>query len=503
MNNSQVNSQVKGKQIMAKIKGTAGNDILTGTGGNDEIEGLAGNDVLQGLAGNDEMEGGDGLDTLDGGAGNDSLEGNKGDDTMIGGQGNDTLEWEDGDGSDLMSGRAGHDVIEVEGSVKLGDDFVLEQSGTKAIFDRVNLVPFRLTVDSSEEFEVEGIGGNDSFTVGDLSKTEVKRVNFSGGAGNDILDASESSTLIYADGGSGNDALTGSSANDTLIGGTGDDFVQGEKGDDTMIGGSGNDLLVWDDGDGSDLISGGAGNDTVGVRGSVSQGDDFTLQRQGTKAIFDRINLVPFKLTVDTAETFIVQGDVGNDTFDVDNLNGTGVKSVQFSGGAGFDLLDGSDTRTPLIATGDGGNDTLIGGSGNDNLDGGAGDDVLNGRGGNDTLTGGTSGDDFDFGVGAAFSPNALGIDIITNFSRSQGDHIRLEQATFGPISHADIKIVANDAAAAVSAGLITYSQGTGNLFYNANGAAAGLGAGGQFAALTGAPTLIVGDFEIVSSFVS
>ncbi|NJR63766.1 MAG: calcium-binding protein [Cyanobacteria bacterium CRU_2_1] len=331
---------------MAIINGTNNNDILLGSSNSDKIQGLAGNDILIGLAGDDTLEGGDGIDVLLGGRGNDSLEGNKGDDIMLGGAGNDILEWEDGDGSDLMIGGQGYDVIEVEGAVAAGDDFVLQQRGGFAIFDRVNLGPFTLTVDSSEAFEIEGEGGNDRLTVGDLANTDVKRVEFSGGNGNDTLDASGSSTPIYADGGNGNDALTGSSANDTLKGGNGNDFIQGEKGDDRMIGGAGNDLLVWDDGDGSDRISGNQGQDIVGVRGSVSQGDEFTLNQQGSLAIFDRVNLGPFKLTVDTSETFAVQGDVGNDSFDVNDLSYTAVSLVQFSGGEGNDLLNGIDTHT-------------------------------------------------------------------------------------------------------------------------------------------------------------
>ncbi|MGB7412732.1 MAG: calcium-binding protein, partial [Thermosynechococcaceae cyanobacterium] len=473
------------------FSGGNGNDTLDASGSSTPINADGGN-------GNDSLTGSSASDTLNGGNGNDFIQGEKGNDTMIGGAGNDTLAWDDGDGSDRISGGLGYDVVEVDGAVAAGDEFVLKQQGTQAIFDRVNLGPFKLTIDSSEAFDVEGKGGNDSFTVGDLAHTAVRQVNFSGGNGNDTLDASGSSTPINADGGNGNDSLTGSSANDTLNGGNGNDFIQGEKGDDRMIGGNGNDLLVWDDGDGSDRISGGQGQDTVGVKGSVSQGDEFTLNQKGSQAIFDRVNLGPFKLTVDTSETFAVQGDVGNDSFDVNNLSNTAVTLVQFSGGQGNDLLNGLDTHTSLFGNGDSGNDTLLGGSANDTLIGGAGNDDLNGLGGNDTLTGGAGADGFAFG-GAPFSSN-LGIDTITDFNAAQGDRIILDQTTFGPLTATDIQIVASDAAAALSTGLITYSQGTGNLFFNQNGAGAGLGTGDQFAALTGAPTLVAQDFTIVPS---
>jgi Ca2+-binding RTX toxin-like protein len=486
---------------MATITGTENNDNLLGSSVNDEIEGLAGNDVLDGGGGNDKIEGGDGLDVLIGGDGNDFLEGNKGNDIMIGNAGNDVLEWDDGDGSDLMIGGSGEDTIVVDGAIAAGDEFVLQQQGTQAIFDRVNLVPFKLTVESSETFEVNGEGGNDSFTVGDLSLTEVKQVNFSGGDGNDTLDASASSTPIQARGGRGDDSLTGSSVDDVLRGGSGNDFIQGEKGNDTMIGGAGDDVLVWDDGDGSDRISGGKGNDLVGVKGSVSQGDEFTLNQEGSTAIFDRVNLVPFKLTVDTSETFAIQGEVGDDSLVVNDLSQTTVELVQFSGGQGNDILNGSGTSTSLVASGDEGNDTLIGGYANDSLTGGIENDVLNGRGGDDLLTGGSGSDNFVFSSGAPFSAAALGVDTITDFSAAEGDRIVLDRTTFGQIGAADIQIVADDTAASLNAGLITYSLGTGNLFFNQNGADVGLGSGDRIATLTGTPILAAGDFAIVPSF--
>jgi hypothetical protein len=47
---------------------------------------------------------------------------------------------------------------------------------------------------------------------------------------------------------------------------------------------------------------------------------------------------------------------------------------------------------------------------------------------------------------------------------------------------------VANDTLVGSSSAFIVYSKDSGNLFYNANGAAAGLGFGAQFAILDDAP---------------
>jgi Ca2+-binding RTX toxin-like protein len=438
--------------------------------------------------GNDTLIGGANDDTLWGLGGNDVIIGAKGGDTMIGGSGNDILIWNNGDGSDRMKGENGYDIIGVNGSVEKGDEFTLKQDGDLAIFDRVNLVPFKLTVDTSEAFVVNGLGGNDKFSVFDLSNTDVKVVKFSGGLGNDTLDGSETSTRLYARGDYGNDELIGGSADDTLYGNYGNDDIEGEKGNDTMIGGWGNDTLGWDDGDGSDRMSGGKGYDTIEVDGSVEKGDNFTLKQDGDLAIFDRVNLGKFTLTVDTSEKFDVEGLGGDDKFRVYDLSNTDVKLVKFAGGEGNDYLNGSKTSTRLYALGEAGNDTLIGGSGNDILIGGAGRDLLIGGAGNDILIGGDKSDTFYFNLKGAGDE----VNYIKNFT-SGTDHIMFN---LNSLSRDDFAVVANNAQASLSDSLITYNKGTGAIYYNQNGSDAGYGDGGLFAVLQGqgANNLTYGD---------
>ena len=71
------------------------------------------------------------------------------------------------------------------------------------------------------------------------------------------------------------------------------------------------------------------------------------------------------------------------------------------------------------IVFGDIGDDSLMGGQGNDRLFGGVGNDYLSGDLGDDVLTGGAGADVFSFRGGA-------GRDVITDFSRAEGDHIWL-----------------------------------------------------------------------------
>ncbi|MBD2497909.1 calcium-binding protein [Nostoc sp. FACHB-280] len=433
---------------------------LVGTDGDDRIFGLAGNDIIEGRAGNDLIRGGDGVDYLSGGDGNDTIIGDRGNDTFVGGYGNDRLIWNNGDGSDRISGNSGYDVVEVNGA-GVGDNFRLQADAQgRAIFERLNLVPFTLTVDTAEKFEINGQGGDDILDVNSLAGTSITSVQFTGGAGHDLLDGRGTATPLIGYGDEGNDTLYGGTGNDRLDGGTGNDLIRGgdgvdylsggdgndtiigDRGNDTFAGGYGNDRLIWNNGDGSDRISGNSGYDVVEVNGA-GVGDNFRLQADAQgRAIFDRLNLVAFTLTVDTAEKFEINGQGGDDILDVNSLAGTSITSVQFTGGAGNDLLNGRDTATPLVGYGDEGNDTLYGGTGNDYLYGGAGNDYLAGGAGNDYLSGGLGSDVLNGGYGAdqfyfAAKPQSQwdGIDAIKDFSRAQGDKVVISKVGFGASS--------------------------------------------------------------------
>ncbi|MEM7770395.1 MAG: calcium-binding protein, partial [Cyanobacteria bacterium P01_A01_bin.37] len=195
-----------------------------------------------------EAFGGEGDDLLLGGAAEDTFFAGAGDDIVVGQRGNDTADlsagddrfiWNNGDGSDFINGGAGFDVTQVNGADAAGDEFDLSQVNGQAIFNRLNLGLFTLTNEEIEQFEINGQGGDDSLTVGDLTGSTVQSVVFSGGEGNDFLNASGTLTPITADGGAGDDILIGGAGDDILIGGDGSDLLIGGAGDDILIGGNG------------------------------------------------------------------------------------------------------------------------------------------------------------------------------------------------------------------------------------------------------------------------
>ncbi|MBF2049337.1 MAG: Calx-beta domain-containing protein [Leptolyngbya sp. IPPAS B-1204] len=149
------------------------------------------------------------------------------------------------------------------------------------------------------------------------------------------------------------------------------------------------------------------------------------------------------------------------------------------------------------------GNDTLIGNNQRNIIVGNEGNDILNGRGGNDRLTGGPGRDRFVFDIGRRFNQKAMGVDVITDFTRGE-DKIVLDRTTFtqlkrNRLTSADFETVKNRREAQTSDALFTYIRKTGALFYNENRDNTGFGRGGKFADLTNGLNLGVKDFVVVA----
>lgn len=197
--------------------------------------------------------------------------------------------------------------------------------------------------------------------------TGVLKVEFNGGDEDDNLTVDETFNIpIEANGGLGDDLLTGGSANDTLNGGPGNDDLQGRAGKDLIDAGEDNDNV--DGGADDDQIDGGFGRDVL----------------QGGAGI-DRIN--------GRDGEDVLEGGAGNDILS----GGNGFDAIY--GGSGHDVLDGDDGSDNL--SGEEGNDILRGGIGRDVLRGGVGDDNLSG-GDEDDLVFGDEGRDVIYGDGGA-----------------------------------------------------------------------------------------------------
>jgi RTX calcium-binding nonapeptide repeat (4 copies) len=177
---------------------------VNGLGGDDSIsagESLAALTLLS-------IDGGAGADTITGGEGPDLIRGGAGDDVLNGGDGDDTLVWRDGDGSDVINGDRGSDDVQVNGDPSAGDVLTVEPNAGRVRLDRTNLTPFSLDVGSSETMHVNGLGGDDSITVGDARSLSVTP---SGGSGDDAVDIRDNAPEL-ARGGAGNDSVVADGA---------------------------------------------------------------------------------------------------------------------------------------------------------------------------------------------------------------------------------------------------------------------------------------------------
>ena len=195
--------------------GSVDADSLFGGAGDDTISGLAGGDTLIGAGGDDTVYGGDGNDFIDGGTGDDLAVGGTGSDLIAGFTGDDTLEGNVG--ADIVLGEEGDDLIKLG----WGND-------TNWLDEEVSVYGFehgQLGDDS-----VYGGDGNDS--IWDYSGTNV----LDGGAGDDVVSASDNQLAGWE---------TAATSSDVLTGGAGNDVVIGDDGD-TLSGGSGNDRFFVD-----------------------------------------------------------------------------------------------------------------------------------------------------------------------------------------------------------------------------------------------------------------
>lgn len=292
--------------------GTSENLVVNANGGDDKFtanNGLATliHIVVNGGTGNDTLQGGDGNDFLVGGDGNDVITGGRGNDTALMGAGNDTFVWNPGDGSDTVEGQDGDDAMVFNGS-NAAERIDVFANGGRVLFTR-NVGSVVMDLNDVEGIDFHALGGADLISVGDLSGTDLTRLNLdlsstlSGGAGDGaadsvILSGTNGSDAVTVAGDASGVSVTGLSvrvnikgaeiANDRLTVNTldGDDILtafglsstaipltaNGGNGDDVLIGGDGNDTLLG--GEGDDVLFGGPGLDVL----DGGPGDNILIQ---------------------------------------------------------------------------------------------------------------------------------------------------------------------------------------------------------------------------------
>ena len=158
-------------------------------------------------------------------------------------------------------------------------------------------------------------------------------------------------------GGNGDDTLLGGSGNETFYGGRGNDTVDGNGGTDTGFLGRGDDVFIWDPGDGSDVVEGQSGFDTMVFNGAGGN------EIMAASAFFGRVEFTrsPGAIVMDLndVEAIDVRALGGADSVTVTDLSGTDVRRVDVDLAA---ALGGStaDTAADIVTVAGTKNDDSI-----------------------------------------------------------------------------------------------------------------------------------------------
>lgn len=349
------------------LLGGQGDDLLNGMEGGDTIEGGAGNDTLNG--GGDYYEIGDGVNTLVGGAG---------DDLNIGGNGDDTFVFGRGDGSDTIDsqGTLGNDTLKFGAGVlpehvQLYRDnmdlvAVIDGSSTqtriKAFFNSTNSPVEQIlfengTVSSSVQIQaltitgsvdqLAGTTGNNVFVIDNASDTVIEAAD----AG---IDEVRSSVNYFLPTNVENYTATGV-LNQDIRGNSGDNVLKGNLGNNQFYGRGGNDLAL-----------GGLGDDTYyievfyGVLSSVNveeyagEGNDTLRQTNDYWAYTPYY----YNITLPSNVENLILGNSRDWGY-----NSYGEVNARFANGNNLNNLIQGDSEVANVLSGNGGRDTLIGGS--------------------------------------------------------------------------------------------------------------------------------------------
>jgi Ca2+-binding RTX toxin-like protein len=172
--------------------------------------------TIDGGHGNDSITGGSGADVIRGGTGDDSVDAGKGADTVNLGNGDDSFTWLPGQGSDVVDGGRGDDKMNFVGSDAAELFGVQAINGGRVRFTR-NVGGIVMNLGGIEEIDTKALGGADVLTAGDLSGTDVQRVetNLNGATGDDnaadevVINGTDGDDHVVAQGSAGNVTVTG------------------------------------------------------------------------------------------------------------------------------------------------------------------------------------------------------------------------------------------------------------------------------------------------------
>jgi hypothetical protein len=494
---------------------------------------------------------------------------------IFGNDGNDTVSVTAAVASELalgIDGGTGKDTLDVAPQT-IANIALANIAGTvQAFFGGTSIA-----LQNIEHFTLHAGDAGGIFTIGDLSGTSAKRIDIdltsaSGTAQSDTVSVVGSSAAdavvlsslnnvlsakglpadvflhnadrrdhLSVDGGFGADridasavavgashlVLRGGADADFLVGSNNADRVFGNTGDDVALMGDGSDTFFWFPGDGSDTIEGQAGNDRLDFAGAnISETID--IEANGGRVRFFR-DVASIVMDINDVERLTYHALGGSDRIAINDLSGTGVKSIAVnlegvsgsgSGDGQFDYLsvfgsnNADDITIAATATGHVINglpwrvsvigqetmDTIFlsAGAGSDTIDASAAaagySFTIDSGFGNDTLSGGLADDTFVFSTALS----AANIDTIKKFSVAD-DTMQLEDSVFSGIGATGALAPSafhSGSEATDPDQRIIYDPSNGRLYFDSDGM--GGSAQVQFAKLQAGLSLTSSDFVVI-----
>jgi Ca2+-binding RTX toxin-like protein len=376
-----------------------------------------------------------------------NLYGNEFAQSLIGNSGNNVLDGRGG--ADTMRGLAGNDTYLVDNA----GDVVIEATGQGTDDRVIASVSYQLS-----------------------SGANVERMQTASAASTDAIN------------------LIGNNVKQSLFGNAGNNVLDGRGGADTMNGGAGDDTYYVNMATDAIIESAGRGFDKVVASTTYGLSASAEIEHMQTSGI-SATNAVSL-----TGNGFVqtlignagnnrldgkggadtMNGSFGDDTYVVDNAGdvvieaaGRGtdkvIASVSYALSATAEVetmqTNGAALTTKIDLTGSNTDQTILGNNGANRLDGKGGEDTLRGFGGADTFIFSTK-------------LTSANVDTILDFNVAQ-DTIELESAIFTGLTQGSF--ISEDQFAANTSGFATaadqriiYETDTGNLYFDANGSAAG-----------------------------
>jgi Ca2+-binding RTX toxin-like protein len=229
----------------------------------------------------------------------------------------------------------GSDLVNINGSTN-ADTMTVTANG---VYARANATGFTIPVDvtGSLALSVDGLEGDDNISCsGSLAVLNIP---------------------LRLDGGPGNDIIFGSNGPDTIFGGPGNDSINGSQGNDLIFMGDDNDTFNWNPGDGSDIVEGQSGFDTMVFNGA-NINENISLSANGARLLFTR-DVANIALDVDGVERVNFTALGGTDNVTVNPLAGTAVTQVNISLASVIGTTNGDSAADTVTINGTAGADTF------------------------------------------------------------------------------------------------------------------------------------------------